>query len=122
MVNTTPGPKFYFFHEWRDDQGRNWAEPHGYQNASDARRSHVAASEFHWVVGRMRDPYISGLYARDASGVVLIQQPCGPGESPTRSPEVHSTVGAGKVSSVVKAEVQRRDPGSTPGGSTALPF
>lgn len=121
-MNNTQGPQFHFFHEWKDEQGRNWAEPHTYQNVSDARRSHSAAAEFHWVIGRMRDPYISGLYAKDRAGSVLIQQPCAPGESPTRTPAVPSPAGAGKDSSVDKAEVQRRDPGSTPGGSTGLPF
>ena len=118
-----PGPKFWYFHEWLDEQGRFWAEVRGFQFPSDARREHRLSSAFRWVTKDMHDTTISSLYARDAIGMVEIQQACRPGEDPERSPEVSSQGGAGRVSSVVKAEAQRRDPGSTPGGSTLdLPF
>ncbi len=119
MKETTP--RFWFFHEWLDEQRRFWAAPHFFESVSEARTAHVAASGFHWVKGKMTEPSISGLFARDAVGDVTIQQPCRPGEDPKRTPVISS--GAGTVSSVVKAEEQRRDPGSTPGGSTdELPF
>lgn len=113
-------PRFWFFHEWLDRDRRFWAEPHFFDSVAQAREAHVAASAFYWVTGKMTEPSISGLFARDAVGNVTIQQPCRPGEDPTRPPLNSS--GAGKVSSVVKAEAQRRDLGSTPSGSTELPF
>jgi len=117
-----PGPKFWFFHEWLDEQGRFWAEIKGFQFPSDARREHRLASGFRWVTGKMHTASISALYARDAIGMVEIQMACRPGDDPERTEQVPSSTGAGRVSSVVKAEAQRRDPGSTPGGSTELPF
>ena len=114
-------PRFWFFHEWKDEEGRFWAEPYFYSSVSEARSSHVSAAGFYWVKGKMTEPSISALFARDAIGSVTIQQSCRPGDDPKRE-EVFSS-GAGKVSSVVKAEEQRREPGSTPGGSTGeLPF
>jgi len=114
---------FWFFHEWKDNQGRYWAEPNYFDTPSVARNSHKAAAEFHWVRPGMLHPFLSALFARDRQGAVELQQPCAPGDNPTRSPApVQSPAGAGQVSSVVKAEVQRRDPGSIPGGSTELPF
>lgn len=117
-----PGPKFWFFQEWLDEDRRFWAEVRGYQFAHDARREHRLAAAFRWVTKGMVEPSISALYARDAAGVVEIQEPCRPGDDPERPRQVSSPVGAGQVSSVVKAEAQRRDPGSSPGGSTELPF
>jgi hypothetical protein len=116
-------PQFWFFKEWRDNQGRPWAEPHYYQQASDARKAHSAAAEFFWSNHKMFRPHISALFARDRLGVVVIQQDCWKGDNPNRVDDVTSPpIGAVQVSSVVKAEVQRRDPGSSPGGSTDLPF
>jgi hypothetical protein len=120
MVTTT---LFWFFHEWKDDQGRYWAAPHYFNTPSEAREQHMAASAFYWVKKGMVEPYLSALFARDRQGAVELQQPCAPGDDPTRPANpVQSPAGAGQVSSVVKAEVQRRDPGSIPGGSTELPF
>ena len=117
-----PGPKFWYFHEWLDEQGRFWAEIKGFQFPFDARREHRLSAGFRWVTGKMHTASISSLYARDAVGVVEIQLSCRPGDDPERTEQVPSQHGAGRVSSVVKAEAQRHDPGSTPGGSTELPF
>lgn len=116
-----PSPKFWFYHEWIDEAGRFWAEPRNFQFVSDARREHAFASQFRWQTGKMFVASISCLYARDAIGVVILEPQQRPaGDSPR--PPVPSGAGAGKVSSVDKAEAQRRDPGSIPGGSTQLPF
>lgn len=112
--------KFWMYHEWVDEQGRPWAEPHFYAAVSDARRSHDAARDFHWVKPGMHRPNLSALYAKDKAGTVELQPPCEPPTS--RKAPVPSPAGADLVSTVVKAEVQRRDPGSNPGGSTVLPF
>lgn len=123
MSEITAKPRYWMFQEWRDEQGRYWAAPHYYATASDARRSHSLAVEFLWVVKGMHDPYVSALYASDGTGTVELQQACAPGEDPQRPVQVSSPpAGLGKVSSVVKAEAQRREPGSTPGESTGLPF
>jgi hypothetical protein len=123
------GPIFWFFQEWKDEQGRYWAQPFHLKIASEARQRHKDAAAFHWITRGMHEPFVSALYARDGAGVVELQQPCAPGDDPLRpdsgrprSTAVPSVAGAGRVSSVVKAEAQRHDPGSTPGGSTGLPF
>jgi len=116
-------PRYWMFQEWKDEQGRYWAAPHHYESPSQARRSHELATAFDWVVKGMRDPYVSALYARDVRGVVEMQHACEPGQDPKRELQVTSPPeGLGEVSSVVKAEAQRRDPGSIPGESTGLPF
>lgn len=120
--NRQPGPKFWYFHEWLDEQGRFWGEVKGFEFPSDARREHRLSSAFRWATKDMHETSISALYARDAIGMVEIQKACRPGDDPERPEQVQSSLGAGMVSSVVKAEAQRRDPGSTPGGSTDLPF
>lgn len=117
MVTTTL--QFWMYHEWVDEQGRPWAEPHFYALVSDARRSHDAARDFHWVKAGMHRPTLSALYAKDPAGTVELQPACRP---PQSAAPVPSPAGADLVSSVVKAKVQRRDPGSNPGGSTGLPF
>lgn len=116
-------PTYWMWHEWRDDQGRYWASPVHFDTPSNARRAHQGAAAFDWVTPGMIDPYISALFARDALSTVELQQACAPGDDPRREIKVTSPPdGLGKVSSDVKAEAQRRDPGSSPGESTDLPF
>jgi len=117
-----PAPKFWFYQEWNDEEGRFWAEPRGFQFPTDARREHRLASAFRWATDKMSNPTLSALYAKDAIGVVEIQPACYPGQDPERTVQVSSQHGAGQVSNFVKAEAQRSDPGSSPGGSTDLPF
>ncbi len=108
---------FWYYRHWTDEHGRTWAEPHYYLIPSDARASHTAASRFLWVTAGMHNPKVSALLARDRHGVVELQPATEPADT-----QVRSTDGPVQVSSVAKAEVQRRDPGSIPGGSTGLPF
>lgn len=116
-------PRYWMWQQWRDDQGRCWAHPVFFETLSDARHGHANAADFFWVTKGMSDPSISSLYARDAKSTVELQQACLPGQDPRREIKVTSPPdGLGKVSSDVKAEAQRRDPGSSPGESTDLPF
>lgn len=120
----TTRPRYWLWHHWRDEQGRPWATPFHFDVSHEARRAHVNAAAFAWVTAGMIDPHVSALYALDGRGVVTLQQDCSPGDDPRREQRVTSPPeGLGQVSSVVKAEAQRRDPGSIPGESTHdLPF
>ena len=53
---------YRFWKEWIDEQGRLWAEPCDYDNASDARRIHTAAMGWVWAEGKLR-PSVSDLYS-----------------------------------------------------------
>jgi hypothetical protein len=120
-VSTTP--RYWMWHNWRDEHGRTWAAPHHFAVSSEARRAHDHAAAFDWVTSSMRDPHVSALYASDGRGVVELQPERLPASKRRDKAQVASLpLGPGQVSSVVKAEAQRRDPGSIPGGSTALPF
>jgi len=54
--------RFRFWHEWCDEKGRFWAEPHDFDSAVDARKAHRGAMTWHWVGDKVR-PSVSDLYS-----------------------------------------------------------
>ena len=54
--------RFRFWHEWCDESGRLWAEPHDFDSAVDARKAHTGALQWMWAGDKAR-PSVSDLYS-----------------------------------------------------------
>jgi len=54
--------RYECWHEWVDDAGRLYADPHHFDTLGDAKRAHSGALTFAWAAGKER-PSVSDLYA-----------------------------------------------------------
>lgn len=131
--------RYWYTLDHRDDQGRTYAARLDFDQPSEARKAHRLSCDFMWVIGGMKDPMVSTLYASDGRTSVEIRPSCLPGQDPDReyvevapSDEIREQLGLAilepegrdMASRHDRAEEQRADLGSSPSASTSseLPF
>jgi len=54
--------RYECWHEWVDESGRLYADPHHFDLLADAKKAHTAALAFDWATTKQR-PSVSDLYA-----------------------------------------------------------
>lgn len=104
---------------WHDDERRVWAERQTSGDPAEAKKNHARDKDFAWASG-LRVASVSPLeFSDDKTSTMYVAAGWA---RDTEADRPYHGRGADQVSTQVKAEVQPAEPGSSPGGSTELPF
>lgn len=104
---------------WHDAERRLWADRQMAGDPAEGKKQHAADKKFGWADGLFA-PAVSPLEFTDENGHSQYIAAGWARELP--EDRAYYVGGADQVSTQVKAEVQPAEPGSSPGGSTELPF